>query len=317
MKDDILLYWLTHLGSGSWSSFKRAADSLLPEGGSSNSYMRGLPVLLSELGFVTFFVDDSDEWRIRPPALIGLTSLPGNAALCGARTEKLVDDILSEADNLGCAAKVTTLPFGIRRIVVTGTDQELAAIAQTCDISYQPNYSLRLCQQLPSIFDLIESAPQKSAPQNWVVSSFNLTLDDPTWVDGFQSGSACKYSRGYGKARYLLHIETERANGKEKFLALDRQEVVYAAAALRCRELASYDAAACVMITHAQATLPTLYAQAACLGAFQPSSLQPGRRVYRQINPIVAHCLLILLGQNIPPFYELPAPLTSKRKKSS
>lgn len=307
MIDDALLYWLTQTGQGSWATFQRTVARVASATTVNGS--RDLPMLLSDLGFISFFVDGSDQWRVRPPALVGLSAMPNKAALCGARTSKLVDALLGNVDAIGCEVEVSRLKYGIRRITTKGSDQQLTLVAKACGISYLPDYAGRLCKQLPSIFDLIEAAPQRTPPQGWTARSFDLSLDDPTWVDGFQPGSACRYTRGYGIDKYLLHIVVDEQSGEGKFLAFNQHEAVYAAAALQGKQLASYDPIACLLTTHPQATLPPRYAQAVCLCAAQPSDLQSGlgKRIYRQVDPLVATNLLVLLGQSLPPFDQLPS----------
>src|SRR5262245_19374029 len=109
MRWNLLLEWMTHIGSGQWGAFRAAVDGLtIDDDPEPQQLARRLRIALSDFGHVEFFVDGSTRWRVMRPALAGLAS-GGEAVLVGGRTCRLADEMRRAAEQAG--ASITIAPL--------------------------------------------------------------------------------------------------------------------------------------------------------------------------------------------------------------
>ncbi len=292
MNWEVLLHWMTHVQEGSWGTFRGAVAKLVTDNTDLDAVSRGLRIFLSDLGHADFFVEGSQRWHVRPPALAGLPQPAGSAVLTGGRTPKLLADLTEGAAAHGCRVVIDGDEDRPASIRVDGDPGGLTAAAVSSGIPFVESFASGLCGSINPIPRLVETAGVEEGPANWSVRSFDF--DSFTWVEGLRGRSACEFRSRHGPTRYYLHMRRGR------LLRLPKRETVYAAAMLRGLALAAYDAATSTLSVPASAPLPEPYARAACLCAGAPSVFQHGRLVYRSVPRDVAAVLLVAAGQPYP-----------------
>ena len=293
MNCDLLLTWMTHLGEGSWMSFRKAAEEIASEDRDPLELSRALRVGFSNLGFTDFFVDGTQRWRMLPPVLGGLTAnrrmLPPcmEAALlllsrhCGMQLRRM------EAGSKRKALQ--DCPTSFR---VVGERRVIAAISSHIGVAYEPDNGRRIAEDVPLIPCVLETAAQEQAPLNWKARSFDLGIR--AWVDGLLPNAACEFTPIHGLSKYYVR----RKSGK--LLRMPKRESLYAAAMLKGVRLIDYELDAMKLSAPLFAPMPELYARAACLCACRPAQIINGRFVYCDVTPQVATLLMIAAGQPHP-----------------
>lgn len=292
MKGDLLLYWLSHRGSGSWAALKQAAAQLAAEDTDVRALCRDVSRGLSELGHVDIFIEGSDRWKVRQPVLGGLCHRPGTAVLCGARSPGLLRSLEESAAVSGCRLVVDPagdLPAEVR---LEGSSGSVASAAAAAELLYVPDLAAVLCSCLVPLLKQLETASEDVAMHNWSTRSFDLTTQ--RWVEGILPKTAQEYESRYGVRRYL--VETRH----RKLVRMSRREAVYAAAAQHRKQLAIYDPTAGQLTVPDSAPLPDGFARAACLSSGRRSRFEGGRIVYPDVPPDIAALLLVTAGQPHP-----------------
>jgi hypothetical protein len=297
MNWDSLLHWMTHLGEGSWSSFRAAVAKLAGADSDVDEICPRLRVVLSDLGHADFFVDDSQRWRVLPPVLAGLP-LPSQAAvLTGGCTPQLSASLLEASAAHGCRVVAENGGRQLAILRLEGPAEALSAVAEEAGVPYVENFAASLCASINPIALQIQTARVEEPPPNWTPYSFDLGSLD--WVEGLRRRSACEFRPRFGRPRFYFH--TKGSN----LLRLDRceggkREVVYAAAMIREVRLAAYDSVTSTLSVPVAAPLPESYARAACLCAGTPAGFDHGRLVYRNVPHAIAAVLLVAAGQAYP-----------------
>jgi hypothetical protein len=289
---NMLLYWMSDLGEGSWDRFRNVVAELGGDDQDLSQLRRTLRVRLSDFGHVNFFVGDSSRWQTLPPLAAGLVGVRDAALLVGARTPKLVRDI--KAATTGHGVEVVEEAFGDSPdlLRLTGPSDALNACAAVAGIPYAGGYAQRLAGALDPIPVLL-ARPRRdtdSAPINWVPRSFNLPSLE--WVDGALPNAACEFRPRYGRSRYFV------SNRRRRLLEVaGRREAVYAAAYTQGVSLAEYAPATRTLSVPLSAPLPEAYARAACLCSGRPGDVAQGRILYSGVDPEIGAVLLTCLGQ--------------------
>lgn len=297
MKWDVLLHWMTHLGEGSWSSFRAAVAKLADA--DVDEICRRLRVAFSDLGHADFFVEDSQRWRVLPPVLAGLPPPAQAAVLTGGCTPPLMAAVLEAAAVRGCRAAAANGGGQPGLLRLEGSKEALQAAASAAGISYVENYAASLTASIKPVALQLDNARVEEPPPNWTAHSFDL--DSLTWVEGLRRRSACELRPRYGRSRFYFHkkgghlLRLERREG-------GKRDVVYAAAMIRQVRLAVYDPATEVLSVPKSAPLPELYARVACLCAGAPAAFNEneGRLMYRNVPHAIAAVLLVAAGQPYP-----------------
>ncbi len=292
MNFDVLLYWMTHLGEGSWGSFRKAVRELAPEQAESSDLFRNLRLHLSELGHVDFFVDKSQRWRVQSPILGGLVDRPEIALLCGGRTPTLLTIIEKVSKENHCKFLVIPSNNSPSQIQVEGSEKALRAVANSSGIQFVPSLATTLFGSLISIDRQLDEATEEQAPHNWAVRSFDL--QQQKWVDNILPHTAREYSQTYGQPRYFV------ATSEDRLLALSKREAIYAAAMLRYILLARYSSDIHTLSVPFTAPLPENFSRIACLSSGKPSRYENGNIVYESLSPNIAALLLVGTGQPFP-----------------
>lgn len=291
MSWDTLLYWLTHQQEGSWINFRKAVTEIasLESLDTEISYLyRNLRFQLSEANHVDFFIGGSQRWKVCPPILAGLFSLPGVAILCGGRTPKLLSQMCDVAVTLDCQIISDTRSQQVAKICIEGTEKDICKVADTVGIPFIPQTAKFLSQDFVPILKQLEIADEATPLAGWTAKSFDW--QSLRWVDGILQNTVCEYSY-YNNRKYFVN------NRQNKLVQMPKQEAIYAAAALRCIPIVVYNRAQRTLTTSISTPLPELYARVAYLCAGRPSRIEQGKIIYDDISPDLAGLLLVNIGQ--------------------
>lgn len=292
MNCDLLLAWMTHLGEGSWMSFRKAAEETASGDRDPLEVSRALRVRFSDLCFTDFFVDGTQRWRMQPPMLGGLAAHADTAALYGSRTPALVEALRVAAEAHGARIEEEAFRDCPTFFRVAGERRVLAAIASRIGVIYEPDNWRRVAESIPPIPFLLENTAQEPAPLNWKARCFDFGTR--AWVDILSQNAAREFTPIYGQPQYYVR----RRSGK--LLRMPKRESLYAAAMLKGVRLINYEPDSRKLSVPLFAPMPALYARAACLCACRPAQIVDGRFVYPDVTPDVAALLMVSAGQPHP-----------------
>jgi hypothetical protein len=291
-KGELLLHWLTHVGEGSWATFRKALFAVgAPEDEGPAALAGRMRIQLSEMGHVEFFIGGGNRWRTFAPLLGGLGE-PTRAILSGGRTPHLVDALARSSETAGCRIEASETPDGPDNIRVAGPPEAFGGAAAGVGLRYVPDLAGALCAALGPIPAVLGSAAPGAAPTNWSVRSFDLrTL---RWVDGLLPDTAYEYRSRYGGLRHYVR------GPRHALLLLDRRRAVYAAAYINRVALVSYDEGDRRLIVPKGAPLPEAMARAAAACAGAPAADADSHLVYGAVRPAIAGVLMAAAGQRPP-----------------
>jgi hypothetical protein len=288
---NMLLYWMSSVGEGSWDRFRTVVSELAGHDGDLSQLRRSLRVRLSDFAHVDFFISDS-KWKTLPPLAAGLVATGNTALLIGARTPNVLSDVQVAAARHGVVVTCEAWDDSPDDIRLEGTPTALSACAVASGVDYADGYAWRLAAALGPIPSLLDRPRRDTddAPINWAPRSFDL--HSRAWVDGSLPNSACEFTPRYGRPRYFV------SNRRRKLLEVNsRRDAVYAAAFAQGVSLAAYDSAARTISVPLSAPLPEAYARAACLCSGRRADVRQGRIVYEGVPRDVGAVLLTALGQ--------------------
>lgn len=292
MNWELLLEWMTHVGSGRWSTFRDAAAELSgAEDDDLQNLCRSLRITLSDLGHADFFVEGTSRWHVRRPALLGLLSREG-AVLGGGRTRRLVANLMDAASKAEIPTTVADLGEGVSQVQMAAPPVQLADLARALGIEYVPAATNAISARLIPVRRLLEQAPLCAEPMNWAVRSWSF--DAKEWVVGRLRKTAREYSSRHGARRYMVDV------GHGVLREIEKREAIYAAALLQSRRILDYDAAEGRLRVPRSAPLPDLHARAACLAGGNLPQPSNGFLMFAEVPPDAASVLFVLLGQGHP-----------------
>lgn len=302
MKWDPLIHWMSHVGEGSWASFKRMIVSICVAGDDVAAEVRRLRSRLSDLGYAEFFIGPSGRWRVFKPLLATSPHLGRKAILCGARTPGLVQGIRAVASNHGCEVIELSVDGLFTSVHVMGAVSDLAAAV---GVDYEEDIALRLSGELVPLAELVKAAQPRAAPRNWVTKSFDLRA--LRWVDGVKPNTVVEHTSPYQERLYLL-------SRRDETIELPKREALYAAATARNVALARYEPTTRELSTPVFAPLPEAFARAACVSANRPSVMRDGLIIYDDVPVRLATVLLVALG-HLPPRFHFCVPRRDHRPR--
>lgn len=293
MNWDLLLEWMTHLGSGAWGAFRGAVAELANDEGDldEQGLYRTLRIALSDLGHVDFFVGGSRRWHVLRPALVGLAG-SSEHLLVGGRTRSLVDRLAAAA--VASRADVNLAPIipGLSGVQVVGDPDALRAVAEGVGVEYLPNAGALLSAGLRSIRSSMETAELALEPVNWLVRSWSF--QQKRWVAAKLDRTVREYSNRYGVRRHFVHL------GRAGLREVEKRSSFYCAALLRNARVVRYCHEDRSLHVPRWAPLPEGYARAACLAGGRLGTVRGDEIVFEKVNPCVASTLLVGLGQGFP-----------------
>lgn len=289
MNGDALLYWLSHLGSGTWSRFRNATAELI-EPDDENQSVWSLMHTLTDLGHVDFFVNGSQQWRVGRTTLVGLCGEAEAAFLCGARSPKMIATMQAEAQKHGCCFEMQIDSQFPARIVISGNEENLMMTAKACRVSYKPALALQLCRELTSIADSWCGSTEE--PIGWQVRSFDLRAR--RWVEERLPLAAREYTSDWGEKIFAF------CDLNNILRPASKRAAVYQSAAMQNDVIAVYNQQHRTLTVPATAPLPEMYARAACLCSGMPPHFERRELIYEGVTLPVAATLLVLAGQPHP-----------------
>lgn len=292
MNCDLLLTWMTHVGKGSWTSFRKAAVEIADEERDPLALCRRLRVGFSDLGFADFFVDGTQRWQILPPVLGGLAANSDAAVLYGGRTPALVEALRNAAEEYGGRLEEEVRRDRPTSIRVVGDTSRIASIAKRIGVVYEPKNARCVAEHAPFIPYVLKTARQEPAPLNWAARYFDFGVH--TWVHRRLSNAACEFRPTHGASKYFVR----RKSGK--LLRMSKRESIYAAAMLKGLRLIEYEPSTMRLSVPLFAPMPTLFARAASLCTCRPAEIVGDRLVYVEVTFDVATLLMVAAGQPHP-----------------
>jgi hypothetical protein len=286
---DLLLEWMTHVGTGSWGAFRDAVAELSNEEIDEQSLLRTLRIALSDLGHVNFFVGGSRRWRVLRPALVELAT-DGMHLLAGGRTRGLLEQLVRSLER-HAEVRVTDCIPGLSSVHVVGDSRSLATVASSIDIEYVADSSATLAARLPSIRNVLGTSRSVEEPINWSVRSWSF--EERRWVGCALQRTVREYRNRHDVKRYIVHT------GKSDLREIEKRASIYCAALLRREKIISYTPDAQQIRVPRWAPLPGNYARVACLCAGRLGALTNDEIVFQDVEPRVASMLLVGLGQGL------------------
>lgn len=288
---DLLLEWMTHLGSGAWGAFRETVAELANDDSDlEQALFRSLRITLSDLGHVDFFVDGSRRWHVLHPALV---RLPGSDEhlFVGGRTRSLLEQLHTAFASSATVTVSEVIP-GLSRVHLVGDSDALAAAAEGIGLEYVANAAARLSVGLPSIRSLLEAGHFTQEPINWSVRSWSF--QDEEWVNEKLERTVREYSNRHGVRRYLVHV------GKSGVREIEKRASVYCAALVRGARIVRYSYEDKSLRVPRWAPLPETYARAACLASGRLGAIKGDDIRFENVDLRVASALLVGLGQGFP-----------------
>ena len=289
---DLLLEWMTHLGSGAWEGFREAVAELASDefDGDENGLLRRLRITFSDLGHADFFVEGSRRWHVLRPALVGI-SRGGEHLFVGGRTRLLVDQLCT-AVAPHAVVTVSEITPGFSCVQIVGDPLALSAAAQAIGIEYISNASAMLSGRLRSIRSSLESAQRVQEPINWSVRSWSFHHAE--WVGETLDRTVREYSNRHGVLRYFVHL------GRPGLREIEKRAAVYCAALVRGVRLVDYSSEERSLRIPRWAPLPEMHARVACLSGGRVGAIVGENIEFRHVDPRIALALLVSLGQGFP-----------------
>lgn len=298
MNSDLLLYWMSRLGSGSRDKFRDALNDLMTDE-DRDSLDWVLPLMLSDLAHADF-TRVTRRWQVRPPVLAGLIGQPKAAVLCGGRSTRLITSVQRAAEETGSALAIETQRDCPSRIVLNADAEQFVRIETATGIPFLSEYSMRLLANVPSIQQKLNTVAPEKGVVNWQANIFDFEklrwsllvekLADP--------GALPKEAAIELKSKYETKYCITDSEGTLR--KLPKREAIYAAASLRSRALIEYDAHEQLLCTPLAAPMPEVYTRIACLCSGELPEVGGGKFTYRKVPPLVATTLSALARQRLP-----------------
>lgn len=289
---DLLLEWMTHLGSGAWGAFREAVQELAGDQDplDQQARVRKVRIALSDLGHVDFFVDGSRRWRVLRPSLVGL-SQSGEHLLVGGRTRSMLERLRGAVPANIAVTSSETIP-GLTCMHVTGEREAVARLAGNLGLEHVGDVAAVLSARVPPIRAVLDAGRPAQEPINWPVRSWSF--HDEKWIDERLDRTVREYSNRHGVRRYLVHA------GKAGMREIEKRASMYCAAQVRGVRIVTYSHDEERLCVPTWAPLPEIYARAACLSGGRPGAASEGKILFERVDPRIASILLVGLGQGFP-----------------
>jgi hypothetical protein len=297
---ELLLNWLSEVGSGDWDEFREAQqwvaslDASLnhPPGPSYTAHN------LSILGHVEFDWIGR-RWSCSPPVLTVLPNAGAHALLVGSRTRVLIDRFLEEADSdPRVYLPIVHVQRGGPNVVYLAAASEAAvrSFANRLGVAYEECVSERLASLLPNVRKHVEGRESALPPRGYGFERFepsSLTFEE---TDSDCDPGLYKYT-AWGGARYMVRGEDGRVH------ETDKSEGIYAELSRVETNVLHFepDTVNGSLIVPYRAPLPVLQARTAllCTGLL-PGSSHKGCLAYPNVPEATARAIADSLGQDLP-----------------
>ena len=285
---DRIIYWMSHVGEGTWAGFKRAVASLAPANADPKEIARLLRTRFSDLGIGEFFIDGTQRWQAFGPLLVSSPHDPHHSLLVGARTPDLLEKLRrAVSGSADCQAFDVVVEGLFTNTKIHGGD--LGAIAKSAGIELERDIGRRLGLSMPNLGDELRRLESLELPRNWKTMSFDYA--QLMWREGPEHGSVLEMTSKYEQRSYFVR-------GKDGGLTrLPKRLALYAGAAVQRIVLARYDSRSRELSVPTATPLPEACARAACLAGGRASTVQGQRILYENVPARLAGIILASLEQ--------------------
>jgi len=289
MSWDLLLEWMTHSGSGTWSGFREAVAELHePTEADVQVVAKRLRIVLSDLGHVEFFINASKRWQVLRPAIVGLAH-PHQYLFVGGRTRQLVTSLEHHCREQHLSFTCSRVDPGLSRIALEGDREAVQRLATSLGIEFIPEASRFLISRVTPVRRALESAQSCVEPINWEVHSWSF--EDEKWVTQQLRRTVRLYTNRHGVRRYILD------RGNAGACELGKREALYAAALQKGVRLVKHSPESSTVTVPWWAPLPESYSRATCLAGGKVAVARGNDLVFESVPNDVASVLLVGLGQ--------------------
>jgi hypothetical protein len=292
MNYDLLLAYLTELGTGDWSKFRQAVEFVADI--DEELYPSARARRLSILAHVEFSFYGDLRWSVCAPTLAWL---PRNreeliAVLCGGRNQLLVGELDDQAGKLGLRVEVRKQTDGPDAIFVVASSRKagdrLAALTGLDFEHAAANHIARCLPPLESYVPLLVETPE---PSGYMIETFDIEalkwIEVPEATDG-------------GLYRYHYYRPEYRLKSHDSCLRVTREIGIYQLLKLRGRKVLYYDPDKQDLIVPVRTPMPELFARTAALCSGLHPEFAEGdvpTRIYRRVPSSIARLILTKLSQ--------------------
>lgn len=288
MNCDLLLEWMTHLGSGTWSAFSGAVAELRSEEElDADVLSTTVRFLLSDFGHVDFGGGMSRRWQVLHPAVVELAG--DEYLLVGGRTRQMIHDLLSRSGDDSVSVSAEPIGPGLSRVALKGPCEAVRRVSHEAGAEYVPNVSAYLGSRLVPIRTALERAKPADEPINWDTEYWSF--EEQGWRRERARRTVRRCTPRHGRSRYLIDA------GSAGLLELPRREAIYAAAMMRSLRVARYVRQHSALSVPRWAALPDAYSRAACLAGGKAPFLDGRNLVFPAVPEHLSCVILVSLGQ--------------------
>ncbi|MCY4113350.1 MAG: hypothetical protein OXG33_05330 [Chloroflexi bacterium] len=295
----IVLDAISLIGEGTWAALASLARHI----GDSPWFTSEFARQLAGLGYIEIERNREtlavERWSVAPPALAGLPY--GDAFLTGFRSDRLLDQLRGDVEELGGSFDVEPVDGVPPRVRVTGLEHadlclatESSSAALGFEVRAVDNVAARLLSGLPHIARLVETLPKWRLPHD-DIERFNAASGRWTRTDRSTAPGAIRtrsFPRTYAFVPPITNGRTEARLGSARLVK--HLESVRSGA-----PLVAYDPERRELAVRLGAQLPGLYERVAmlCSGS-PPQRFDDGTHRYASVPPEIAAGLWTRLQSN-------------------
>lgn len=212
MSGNKLVFWLSHLGEGTWETFRKAVEQLAEQQEKEETVLskltKSLRFRLSDLGFLDFFPQKRKRWQVQPPVLASFTESPESAILCGGRSPDLIAGLQLAAETNQCTIHSEGRSSLPDYIIVTGKREALTALANAIRIRRSADFAGELIEQFVTIESQLADAQSGELMIGWRRRYFDLRSCQ--WTLDELPRTACECISRYGRTMTFLQISRKK-----------------------------------------------------------------------------------------------------------
>jgi hypothetical protein len=293
MNGNQLLYWLSHLGEGTWESFSKSIEQLAELQEQQEDFLHNLKARvrfgLSEIGSVDFFPEKRRRWQVIEPIFASFPESPKCTVLIGGRSPAMMERLSLAVHEAQCTIKEEARGALPDQVTVLGNPEALDVLATSIRIERSIDYAKELIPTFVPIEKYLASAPQGNIMIGWKYRYFDL--HSCQWTPDRIPRTVCECISQYGRRMSFLQVT------RTKTVKLPRREAIYAAAMLARISIVFYDSITKTLRVPMHAPLPDACARLACINSGKIGSISNGMVYYSPVQARVARLILTSVGQ--------------------
>lgn len=296
MNDNLLLRYLSELGSGNWRRFKRAVEAVSDEGEETLFSVEARQ--LSASAHVDFDFDGNLRWSVCPPTLAWIEQADGIVGLlCGMRSADLLLKLEKAVTQVNAHIERQPQPEGADVIFVhVPSTREGDRLAELAQIGSEHDARDRLARILPTLDSYLMLAQREPMPVGLTTERYDERRAKWIEIEDWLSSPSHSAENGFYRFRdyFTIHHRLKLSN---KIVAVPAPIGIYAWLQSANRQIMRYDFAQQMLTVPASAILPPLYARTLVLCSGFLPTFDYGNHIYHDVPPTVAHSLMKRLGQ--------------------